>query len=107
MKTLRSFIVIACALLVVVPLGAQPRDVRININSGQGKRIRVFCQSFDASGDRDSRAGAVTAEDVLANDLDNSAVFIVSRAWRTGDQSSDVQAVVGGKWILNGSQIRL
>src|SRR5947207_6345586 len=76
---------------------SQPRDVRIDITSGQGKRIHLFCQSLDAGGDRDSREGAVAAEEVLANDLDNSGVFTVARAWHSGDPAGDVQAVVGGK----------
>ena len=37
------------------------------------------------------------ADEVLAADLDASAVFTVSRGW-TGAQPFDVQAVIGGEW---------
>lgn len=85
---------------------AQSRDVRIDITQGGG-RIRVHCESLQPGGDRNARVTSVQADEVLANDLANSAVFDVSRAWAADDPTSESQAVIGGKWTVTGNQIRL
>ena len=84
-----------------------PTDVRIDISSGQGRRIRVHCEAMQSAGDRNAGTWSVQADEVLAHDLDWSAVFTVSRAWSAGQEPFDVQAVVGGKLTVNGSQMRL
>ena len=50
---------------------------------------------------------SLDADEVLANDLDHSGVFNVTRAWVAGQQPFDVQAFVGGKWAVAGGQVRL
>ena len=85
---------------------AQTGDVRIDISSGSGKRIPILCESFQGGGDRTARESSVIADTVLANDLANSGVFDVTRSW-IGVAAGTEQAVVGGKWIVNGNQLRL
>ncbi len=90
------------------PAGAQtPTDVRIDISSGEGRRIRVHCEALQPAGDRTASSWSVQADEVLARDLDWSAVFTVSRSWIAGQQPVEVQAVVGGKLTVSGSQVRL
>ena len=101
---------LACLLLLLgsaAPGFAQQRDVRIDISSGQGRRIRVHCESLAAAGDKNAHETSVQADEVLAGDLETSAVFTVTRSWASGEQPFDVQAVVGGKWTANGNQIKL
>lgn len=96
----------AWALLsVCVP--ARAEDVRIDISTGQGRRIRVHCESLESQGRRGTAVSSIEADEVLAGDLDQSAVFAVSRSWASGEQPFDVQAFVGGKWKVSGSQVTL
>jgi TolB protein len=106
MKRIASFVLLVLAL-IAPGVRSQSRDVRIDISSGQGRRIRILCESLSAEGNRDARASSVQADEVLANDLDYSAVFAVTRTWDGREQSPEVQAVVGGKWSVNGNQVRL
>ncbi|OGF09200.1 MAG: hypothetical protein A2W00_12435 [Candidatus Eisenbacteria bacterium RBG_16_71_46] len=85
---------------------AQTRDVRIDIRSGLGRRIPVRCEPLQPAGDREARNWSVQADEVLADDLDHSAVFSVNRSWQPLTGSPDVQAVVRGKWTLRGSEVR-
>jgi TolB protein len=98
-------------LLVMGLLATGPRavadDVRIDISTGQGRRIRIHCEALNASGRGSGPGSSVDADEVLANDLDHSAVFTVSRSWVQGEQPFDVQAFVGGKWEIHGNQLRL
>jgi TolB protein len=102
---------IAVALVVSAIAGMPGRaatdDVRIDISTGQGRRIRVHCEALASPGRRVSEASSVDADEVLANDLDHSAVFTVSRAWKDGEQPFDVEAFIGGKWEVAGGQVRL
>ena len=86
---------------------AQSRDVRIDISSGQERRIHVYCESLAAQGDAEARGTSIQADEVLANDLENSAVFEVSRSWVGGEPPAQVEAVIGGKWTATGNQIKL
>jgi TolB protein len=92
-------------LLVPAAAGAQTRDVRIDI-SGQGQRIRIHCESLQPVGDRNARSWSAQADELLARDLQWSAVFNVTRAWAAGQPEGAV-AVVGGKLTVNGDAIRL
>ena len=84
-----------------------PSDVRIDIRSDVVRRIRVHEESLKETGNRSSPAiPGLQADEVLANDLDASAVFTVSRGW-TGVPPIDVQAVIGGEWNVSGGQIKL
>jgi TolB protein len=94
------------ALAALTARGVGAGDVRIDISSG-GRRIRVHCESLEPGGDRSARAQSVSADEVLANDLETSAVFTVTRAWVQGQQPFDIQATVGGKWSASGNQLRL
>ena len=95
------------ALTLAVPAAAQaPTEVRIDI-SGAGQRIRIHCEALSPAGDRNAGSWSLQADEVLAHDLDWSAVFSVSRAWVPGEASNEVQAVVGGKLTVSGGQVRL
>jgi TolB protein len=102
---------IAPVLLLLVALAvpsahAQTRDVQIELREG-GARTRLHCESLAPSGDRQARTFSVQADEVLAADLANSAVFDVTRAWMPAETPTEVQALVGGKWNLRGSRIKL
>jgi TolB protein len=86
---------------------AQAGDVRIDITSGQGRRVRVLCESMSVGGDRNAPVSSIQADEVLATDLENSAVFTVTRSWVSGERPPDIQATVTGKWTVTGNQIRL
>ena len=99
-------------LLVLValagPSGAQtPTDVRIDITRGVGTRIRIHCEALQTAADRNSVSWGAQANEVLAHDLDWSAVFTVSRSWVAGQQPVEVQAVVGGRLTISGTEVRL
>jgi len=83
-----------------------PSDVRIDIH-GAGQRIPIDCESLAPIGDRNARNWSTQADEVLAHDLEWSAVFLVSRSWAPGSRSFDAQAVVGGRLAVNGNQVRL
>ncbi|HYM81666.1 MAG TPA: Tol-Pal system beta propeller repeat protein TolB [Candidatus Limnocylindria bacterium] len=105
MKRLAMTFMIAAAL--AAPSASQtPSDVSIDI-TGIGKRIRLHCESLAAAGDREARSFSVQADEVLAKDLEWSGVFTISRSWVARGQAFDVQATVGGRLTLNGSQVRL
>ena len=100
-------VVIASVGLAVLPAVAQsPTDVRIDITSG-GRRIRIHCEALTAVGDRNPRVSSAQADEVLANDLEHSAVFTVSRGWVQGQRPFDVQGVVNGKWEVRGARLTL
>ena len=95
-------------LLLALPLAAaraQTRDVRINI-SGGGRRVQLYCEAFAAGGSVRGGPTARDADEVLARDLEQSGVFLVARAW-AGQPPFDVQAVTGGRWIVNGGSVTL
>lgn len=95
------------ATLPAAAVFAQTRDVRIDIRSDAVRRIRVHCEGFNPTGDPQSRAWSVQADEVLADDLQHSAIFTVSRAWAGATQAFDVQAVIGGTWELRGDRVKL
>jgi TolB protein len=90
-------------LLLAAPLArAQSRDVRIDIQGG-GQRIRLHLEPFQARGDA---ARAVEGQEVLAVDLEQAAVFTVSRGWR-GETPFDVQGIVTARWTPSGGSLVL
>ena len=104
----RTWLAVAAALVLGLPARAQtPSDVRIDISSGEGRRIRIHCEALRAEGDRSAGSWSTQADEVLAHDLDWSAVFTVSRGWIAGQQPVEVQAVVGGRFTVTGSDVRL
>ena len=59
------------SLIALAPASGQgPSEVRIDISSG-GRRIRIHCEWLEPQGDKAARAMSVTAEEVLADDLEN------------------------------------
>jgi TolB protein len=95
------------ALIALSPaLGQSPTDVTIKTTKS-GLRIRIHCEWLEPKGDKTARAMSVTAEEVMAADLENSAVFSVTRAWVPGQQPFDIQATVGGQWTVSGNQVKL
>ncbi len=104
-------LVLTLTLGIMLGLGALPPaaradDVRIDIQSGQGRRIRIHCEALATPRGRSATASSVEADEVLAADLDHSAVFTVSRSWVAGEQPFDIQAFVGGKWVVSGGQVQ-
>ncbi len=95
------------ATAATVATAQPPSDVRIDIRSAEGRRIRVQCEPLVPAGDRSAGITSVQADETLAADLDHSAVFTVARTWAPGQEAFDVQAVVGGRWTVNGSTVRL
>jgi TolB protein len=98
-------LIVLVAMLTTAGAQAQTREVRINI-AGGGRRLQLYCEPFTAG---PAVAGAPTsrqADEVLAGDLEQSAVFLVSRAW-AGQPPFDVQAVTGGRWKVSGGQVTL
>ena len=87
---------LALALLVLPARAQSPEEVRIDITSGM-RRIRIHCEALTPAGDRSPRVPSVQADEVLANDLDHSAVFTVSRGWVQGERPFDVQGVISGR----------
>ena len=83
-----------------------PSDVRIDIRSDVTRRIRIHEEALRGAGDASGAVPSRSADSVLAGDLDESAVFTVSRGW-TGAEPFDVQAVVGGEWQVSGRKIKL
>jgi TolB protein len=101
---------LAAAILIALAgpaAGQPPSDVRIDISTGQTARIRLHCEAMQAAGDRNASSWSMQADEVLAHDLDWAGVFTVSRAWVAGQQPTEVQAVVGGKLTVSGTQVRL
>ncbi len=84
---------------------AQGADVRIDLKTGQLARLPLRAEALrgQASGAAPSRE----ADEVLAADLHASAVFQVQRAWAPDTASQQSQFVVGGRWTVSGSQVRL
>jgi TolB protein len=83
----------------------QGADVRIDLKTGQLMRLPLRAEAL--KGTEGGTAGARDADEVLANDLQNSAVFQVQRAWRADTTGGAAQFVVGGRWIVAGGQARL
>jgi len=102
----RLTLLVLAAGLFLAPARGRSDDVRIDISTGQGRRIRVHCEALASPGRRAPEVSSVDADEVLANDLDHSGVFTVSRSWVAGQQPFDVQAFVGGKWAVSGGQVR-
>ena len=93
-------------LLVASAVQAQgTRDVTIDITK-QGGRIRIHCDALTSPDRTPGEPSADQAGTVLANDLDQSAVFAVTRGWAAQDPG-DAQAVVSGIWSVSGRQVAL
>jgi TolB protein len=98
---------VALTLTPAPALTQAPREVSIDIRSSTGRKIRLHLEGFDVAGDGQARSARVEADQILGDDLATSGVFAVSRAWVAGEQPFDVQAVIGGRVSVSGSQVRL
>ncbi len=92
---------------LLLAVSAHADDVRLETRSGASSRMPVRVVALAPAGDRDAGSTSVQADEVLAADLRNSAVFSVQRAWVAGDAPGTPIAEVTGKWTLRGSTIRL
>jgi len=106
MNGLRALVLVLLLAIPGVALAQPPSDVRIDI-SGGAQRIPIRCEAIQSAGDKEAQAWALQAQEVLAHDLDWSAVFTVSRAWVSGESGADAQAVVGGMLTLKRDEIVL
>lgn len=96
-----------CALLagaaeLALPQGA---EVRIDVKSGAIARLPLQCEPFAGPGT--APVPTHDAEQVLANDLQASAVFAVNRQWAPDAASQAPQFVTTGQWSVSGSSVRL
>ena len=84
-------------------------EVRIDLEAGADRRIGILVESFVPAGDRAvARPKAVEADPILANDLENSTVFAVARAWdATGAAAQAVTAVVNATLTVKGTSVTL
>ena len=99
-------VLLALVLGISPVFGQSPSEVTIRGQKG-GIRTRVHCERLNPTGDKAARAMTVTAEEVLATDLETSAVFSVTREWVPGQQPFDITATVGGQWSVSGNQVKL
>jgi TolB protein len=100
-------IAILFVLTALTPaLGQSPPEVKMKTVKG-GSHTRIHCEWLEPKGDKAAHAAAVTAEEVLADDLENSSVFSLTRAWVPGQQPFDIQATVGGQWSVSGNTVKL
>lgn len=99
----------ACAGALALATTAHGQgDVRLDVRSGASSRLPVRCLAFVPAGDRGAPASSVPAAEVLATDLQYSAVFDVARAWNPAAAAAgEPQAEIGGTWTVSGSQVRL
>jgi TolB protein len=99
---------LACAAALAIAANAFAQgDVRIDVSSGASSRMPVRCLVLAPAGDRGASATSVPAAEVLATDLQNSAVFTVARAWDASAQASgEPAAEIGGTWTVSGTQVR-
>jgi TolB protein len=104
-------VAIPLGLLVLVLLGnldragGQGADVRIDLKTGQLARLPLRAEPL--KGTEGGAAPARDADELLAFDLQTSAVFQVQKAWARDTASQASQFVVGGRWIVTGGQARL
>jgi TolB protein len=105
-RRLLPAVLLQLLLAVSTAHGQGSTDVTLGTTKG-GIRIRIHCEWLEPKGDKSARAMSVTAEEVMADDLENSAVFSLTRAWVPGQQPFDIQATVGGQWTVSGNQVKL
>ncbi len=89
-------LIVLLAVLAAPGVRAQTREVRIDI-AGGGRRTQLYCEALVAGRLPAGAPAARQADEVLADDLERSAVFLIARAW-SGQSPFDVQAVTSGRW---------
>ncbi len=99
---------VALALVHILPhtsARAQGGDVRIDVKSGAIARLPLRCEPL--TGSPSGPAPVRAADDVLAADLQHSAVFQVDRQWATDPAATAPQFVTSGRWTVTGDRVRL
>ena len=103
---LRLTLALATALaLPFAEASGQGGDVRIDVKSGTLARMPLRCEALQ--GAPGGPAPAQSANEVLAADLQHSAVFQVDRAWSPTAGASEPQFVTSGRWTVTGDRVRL
>jgi TolB protein len=101
---------VACALLALwgrTAFAPAQDEVRIDLSTDAAKRMGLLAEGFVAGGPG-ARTFGPQVDGILANDLEYSGLFDVTRAWQQGSTlPTDVQAVVGGKVSVTGSALTL
>ena len=98
--------VFALALLLLPGVAsAQGADVRIDVKSGAIARLPLRCEPL--KGPATGTASARMADEVLAADLQASAVFQVDRDWARVTGAAEPQFVTLGQWTVSGSTVKL
>ena len=103
-------ILTACCVIAVLSgaawlARAQGSDVRIDVKSGTVARLPLRCEGL--LGPANGAASVRDADEVLAADLQSSAVFAVNRAWAPASAVPEPQFITTGQWSVSGSQARL
>jgi TolB protein len=99
--------ILVLALAVATPAQTQPPgDVQLNVSRGKTPRIRIHSEVLQPSGEG-AGTWSVQSDEVLARDLEWSAVFSVTRSWSGAAPPSQVEAIVGGRLVVSGGQVRL
>lgn len=103
----RGALRIALVLAALAPalVRGQAPDVRIEARRGGFARMPLRCEPLQ--GATAGPAPSREADEVLAADLQASAVFQVERAWAPGNPGSAPQFVTSGRWTVSGAQVRL
>jgi TolB protein len=97
-------VLLLAAALAPPSAGAQSPDVRLETRSGAIARLPLRCEALQ--GATSGPASSRDADEVLAADLQASAVFQVERAWAPGRAAEAPQFVTSGRWTVTGSQVR-
>lgn len=99
--------VLLLALVAAVPVVAQT-DVRLDVSTGQTRRLPIRTEPLTPVGDRSARGTSLTADELLAADLTQSGAFDVTRSWVTPATPAEApQAIVGGRWTVKGQELVL
>jgi TolB protein len=104
-RTAMPLAILLLLLGLIDRAGGQGADVRIDLKTGQLARLPLRAEAL--RGAPSGAAPSRDADNVLAADLQNSAVFQVQKAWSPDTVAQASQFVVGGKWTVSGSQVRL
>lgn len=108
-----AFVALSVTALALFLAGVPGRaraqsEVRIDIEAEGGKPIPLIVEGFQSAGDRTAaRSLAVTADPILANDLEYSTLFTVQRAWQGPAPTGGASAIVTGTLTVNGSSVTL
>ena len=84
-------------------------EVRIELEADAGRKIGILVEAMTPAGDRaTARTSAVSADGILAADLEQSAVFDVAKSWEgPGVAAPGLQATVTATLTVKGSTVTL